>query len=138
LLYLYLFFITSSIFGQDEKVSKPSEITTKIKLGKQMLLPDGKTVLNFKKIVSDSRCPDGVSCVWAGEIVFEIEIIANNSSEIKQVTLGSDLQTLITEMTALQTHAVAISPYPKSGVSISQDNYVLTVVTKSKLVEDKF
>ncbi len=54
LLYLYFFFITSSIFGQDEKVSKPSEITTKIKLGKQMLLPDGKTVLNFKKIVSDS------------------------------------------------------------------------------------
>ena len=30
--------------------------------------------MKISKIISDSRCPEGVTCVWAGEVQLEIEI----------------------------------------------------------------
>jgi hypothetical protein len=35
------------------------------------------------KIVSDSRCPVGTNCIWAGELVMELCVIQNN--EIKEM-----------------------------------------------------
>lgn len=40
----------------------------------------------INKIISDSRCPVGTNCIWAGELVMELSVIQNN--EIKEtVTL---------------------------------------------------
>lgn len=42
--------------------------------------------LVINKIISDSRCPIGTNCIWAGELVMELNVIQNN--EIKEtVTL---------------------------------------------------
>ncbi|MEM4366749.1 MAG: hypothetical protein QW035_01300 [Candidatus Anstonellales archaeon] len=57
-----------------------------VPLNKQFDLREGETMkiegaieVKFIRIVSDSRCPAGVKCVWAGEAVAEIE--AKNGSE---------------------------------------------------------
>lgn len=39
-------------------------------------------VIVINKIVSDSRCPVGTNCIWAGEIVVEISVLQNK--EIKE------------------------------------------------------
>ena len=36
----------------------------------------------INKIVSDSRCPEGTNCIWAGEIVMELSVLQNK--EIKE------------------------------------------------------
>ena len=38
--------------------------------------------LVINKIVSDSRCPEGTNCIWAGEIVMELSVLQNK--EIKE------------------------------------------------------
>lgn len=39
------------------------------------------------KIISDSRCPEDVNCVWAGELVMELWVWKNNAiKETKEVT----------------------------------------------------
>jgi len=40
------------------------------------------TIIVINKIVSDSRCPEGTNCIWAGELVMELSVIQNN--EIKE------------------------------------------------------
>ena len=37
--------------------------------------------IKISKIISDSRCPEGVSCVWAGEVQLELEIYKNQKLE---------------------------------------------------------
>ena len=37
--------------------------------------------LKISKNIADSRCPEGVSCVWAGEVQLEIEIYKNQELE---------------------------------------------------------
>lgn len=41
------------------------------------------------KIISDSRCPEGVNCVWAGELVMELKVWKNNEiQETKELTFS--------------------------------------------------
>ena len=46
----------------------------------QVISNDYAIVIN--KIVSDSRCPEGTNCIWAGEIVMELSVLQNK--EIKE------------------------------------------------------
>ena len=36
----------------------------------------------IQKIISDSRCPEGTKCIWAGELVMELSVLQNK--EIKE------------------------------------------------------
>ena len=59
-LLVFLLIFTVSAFSQKENI-KNVKITQKIclkKTGYQLVL---------KAVISDSRCPEGVTCVWAGE-----------------------------------------------------------------------
>ena len=50
---------------------------------KEVVIKDYKIVIN--KIISDSRCPIGTNCIWAGELVMELSVIQNN--EIKETII---------------------------------------------------
>jgi hypothetical protein len=46
----------------------------------EVISNDYAIVIN--KILSDSRCPEGTNCIWAGEIVMELSVLQNK--EIKE------------------------------------------------------
>ncbi|MFN2260835.1 MAG: hypothetical protein ABR595_02065 [Psychroflexus sp.] len=58
----------------ESKVRAP-EILVKIKLLESINL--GDYAVTFKSVVSDGRCPEKVTCVWAGEAVVILEIEHN-------------------------------------------------------------
>jgi hypothetical protein len=39
-------------------------------------------VILINTIISDSRCPEGMNCIWAGELVLELRVLKND--EIKE------------------------------------------------------
>lgn len=39
----------------------------------------------INRIISDSRCPEGTNCIWAGELVLELNVIQNK--EIKETAV---------------------------------------------------
>lgn len=62
---------------------------TKPRFNENEILIDSATCSNLgknykvkiSKIISDSRCPEGVNCVWEGEIQVEIAIYKNQKLE---------------------------------------------------------
>lgn len=56
----------------------PNEVAITFK--NEVVVNDYKIVIN--KIISDSRCPMGTNCIWAGEIVMELSVLQNK--EIKE------------------------------------------------------
>lgn len=42
-------------------------------------------LIKIDKIISDSRCPEGVNCIWAGELVMELSAWQNN--ELKEAVV---------------------------------------------------
>ncbi len=50
---------------------------------KQVVVND--YVITIHKIISDSRCPEGTDCVWAGELVMELSVWQNK--KIKETVM---------------------------------------------------
>ncbi len=87
-------------------------------------VPSDTTTVRFTAVTSDSRCPSGAQCVWAGEatVVFTV-------GGAREVTLG--LRPGSTSSTAIvgmyQITLVALDPYPAVHKSMAKSDYVATI-----------
>ncbi|MCH4822578.1 hypothetical protein ML462_05275 [Gramella lutea] len=52
----------------------------------------GDYSIKFKKIISDSRCPKGVTCVWAGEVEVLVEFYENGKLKGNKVITGTNIE----------------------------------------------
>jgi hypothetical protein len=115
------------------KVETP-KIVTKLQLGKLMHF-DGVDV-KFVKVVTDSRCPKGVSCVWAGEAKVLIAIYKGNKEvEQKEIVFNTANQYAgalanIFASETLNVTGYTLSPYPEYGKEIKNDEYYIQLDVK--------
>lgn len=88
------------------------------------------------KVTDDSRCPEGVTCVWAGEVSFEVAAY-ENKKQVEQLrfTLNHDTKEGI--KTWFKQHlpengkelkSISVLPYPKDGVIIRPEDYYIKLV----------
>lgn len=55
----------------------------------EVVMNDYTIIIN--KIISDSRCPEGTNCIWAGELVIEFSVVQNKQiKETKIITFSPD------------------------------------------------
>lgn len=73
-LILFGFFIFSISVSAQEK--EATRIYNSVLQGGEQLVFGDKSI-RFKEVISDSRCPKDVTCVWAGEAKVLIEIFEN-------------------------------------------------------------
>lgn len=60
---------------QEQSNSTNKASTINLKEGQALYFKDNKTNITFKTIISDSRCPEEVNCIWAGVATAEIELL---------------------------------------------------------------
>lgn len=90
--------------------------------------------MKISKIISDSRCPEGVNCVWAGEVHLELAIYKNEKLE-KSETLSINYKTLEQNKqffaeyisTDKKIKDILVQPTKKEGQNIELKEYVLKV-----------
>ena len=90
---------------------------------------EGMTV-EFNEVIDDSRCPQGVTCIWAGQASSRVTITYQGKDYPMVLTLlGSSDQTK--ESFVQYTLIYGLSPYPVQGKRISPKDYRLNLtVTK--------
>lgn len=90
--------------------------------------------IKISKIISDSRCPEGVSCVWAGEVQLELEIYKNQKLETSEI-ISINYKKLEENRTFFSKYLssdkkvkdILILPSKKEGQTIELKDYVLKV-----------
>lgn len=90
--------------------------------------------MKITKIISDSRCPEGVTCVWAGEVQLELEIYKNQKIE-KSETISINYKMLELNKqfftkyisTDKKIKEILVLPTKKEGHNIELKDYVLKV-----------
>lgn len=70
---LFLFLVAFVACKSVKENSNEITITSK----KEIVVNDYTIVID--KIISDSRCPQGVNCIWAGELVMEVSVWQNKA-----------------------------------------------------------
>lgn len=86
-----------------------------------LALADDSRVL-FVGISQDSRCPEGVQCMWMGEAHVSLELSAGGETTTHVLKLGPNGPTeLQTQSTCVRM--LDVSPYPKAGEKIEAEDY---------------
>lgn len=112
--------------------------TTKMKgdiINQKLDAKSGKEIV-LVKVNNDSRCPEGVECVWAGEVSFEVAAYENGKvMEQVQFTLNKDTSEAIKAWFVLhlpeskkELKTIGVLPYPKDGVKIRPEEYYIKLV----------
>jgi hypothetical protein len=108
-------------------------------------LPYGKTTLRsgdtarFKdssltllRVSEDSRCAEGVTCIWAGTLKATIHTATDAGTNTEVIELGKSITTEGEMITLL-----AATPYPKAGTNILPNEYRLTFEVTKRPAEVK-
>jgi hypothetical protein len=128
LVLLLILLINLSIYSQksDQKL-KSISFTQKVikKRGTQLIL---------KKVLNDSRCPEGVNCIWAGECEIEIAIYKNRkliSTEIVMISpklYKENIAWFSKFYPNIKITEISVLPYPKSGFEINPKDFFVKIM----------
>ena len=97
-----------------------------IKIGESVTLEKGSLTIKFISLAGDSRCPEGVICVWMGNAEVILEVSKN---EIRLNTVLDPNEEVVGDY-IIQLRDVI--PYPKSGVEYMPENYSIKMVVSKK------
>ena len=105
----------------------------KVNLGEEFSLNIGQTVLivsenleiEFIDVTEDSRCPKGVTCIWAGEVTAKVAINTRNS--LDELLLTEPGLTDFPPEQSFHGYKLTyhIEPYPQASVDIAKEEYRL-------------
>lgn len=89
---------------------------------------EGQSYICLDSVVSDSRCPQGVVCIWAGEARarFKIEKYIGNPVFIDLLEGVKD-----TVINGYKFTFLKLLPYPTYGSQINPENYKARIVIKN-------
>ncbi|HET8838204.1 MAG TPA: hypothetical protein VFM82_04340 [Flavobacteriaceae bacterium] len=122
------FFGTPTFYAQNAENVKSPKIICPVKLGETIGF--GNKWVKFAKVLSDSRCPVDVTCVWAGEAKVLVEIYEGEKLlETKEVVISPTSE--IIPLFSLKNNSVGIdglAPYPNSKTPEANKKYILNLI----------
>jgi hypothetical protein len=101
-----------------------------LRVGRSATVAGEGLTVSFQGVPSDSRCPTGVQCVWAGNAV--VQVVLSKDGKALGAELNTNQAPTSVDYLNYNVALVSLAPYPSSGGSISQSQYRATfVVTKT-------
>jgi hypothetical protein len=115
---------------QPKVVSTDTEFT--LRRGERAAVEQGALLITFLAVLSDSRCPADVVCVWQGDAAMLLRIESLRSDAPTRLdTLHTELQPRQTSYLGYTIRANELRPYPYSSDDPgSRDYRVSLTVTK--------
>ncbi len=87
--------------------------------------------IQFKKVISDSRCPKDVTCIWAGEAKVLIAVMENGKQVKEQIvtlTAAEDFTFGFADSEGLYNmNSLNLYPYPVATHKIADSEYCLKI-----------
>jgi hypothetical protein len=102
-----------------------------VRQGKERKVDGSDLKISFLSVVDDSRCPEGVKCIWAGNA--KVRMSARNSKdECAEFELNTNLQPVAYHFGKYTITLENLSPYPSLKGEMKPRDYTATVVVKKK------
>ncbi|NNC49397.1 MAG: hypothetical protein HKO01_02555 [Flaviramulus sp.] len=134
LILVCLIMVSVQLYGQDStKVGTPI-IVAKLYLGKSLNIDNVE--VKFVKVLQDSRCPKGVTCIWAGEVIVLVDVFKEGKKfETQKITINSKIPLKSRFGNLFSSDDVTISalnvqPYPIYDKKINPEDYYIQLEIK--------
>ena len=106
---------------------------TEFKITQKKCLPRKGIYMRLNSVFDDSRCPDGVNCIWAGEVSATFEVYKDRKI-MEERTLLFNFKNLeenkkwFEKYYSKKIKSLGLLPYPKEGVTIKPKKHYLKIV----------
>lgn len=114
--------------GPNLQVIPPGDVTLQQGQTAEVSLPGGGPTalfIKFERVVTDSRCPSNVQCVWAGEVAVLLRLSGEASGERTLQLPGGNSGSSTTDAGRYRIELKAVTPHPVSGTAPSEPNRVV-------------
>lgn len=108
-----------------DEVSLDKEFT--LSVGQSVSVKGEDLTITFVEVVSDSRCPTGATCIWAGEASSLIEITDAASTYRKVLTEPGSSSPTKADFTGYEV-MFNLLPYPVLGKETKAKDYLLKLI----------
>lgn len=125
-IYTIVLLILFSAFAKAQDTTYVEVPKIVIKAFQGELVPIGDIGIKLIQVLEDSRCPQGVDCVWEGQAKALVQITDRNGKKTQKeiVMRGGTVAPLYTE-DGLEIIVRGLSPYPKASSKIEGKEYYL-------------
>ncbi len=116
-------FLLCSIFACQDNTASGREFT--LSIGQTVAISGEDLKITFLEVTSDSRCPSGVTCIWAGEVVCAVRIEEGTQTSIVDFIQSGNTNDYSQMTYGNHRYTFKVEPYPISGQEISDKDYRL-------------
>lgn len=120
-------FLTS--FAEPSRRVKQAQLGKEftLKVGEQAHIKEAGLKITFSTVAEDSRCPQGVNCIWAGNGRVVLKA-SRGRSKAADVQVNTEIEPKRDRVGEYEVRLVNLNPYPKEGTPIKRGEYVATLV----------
>lgn len=118
---LFLIMLCTGTLHAGRPNSTPVEVT--IKIG-QSVDCGGGMAIRFDDVLQDSRCPEGVACVWAGNAKVSVTV-TKTGKEPARVELNTNLEPRIAKALSCTMEIIRLDPLRRVNEKVDKNVYVL-------------
>ena len=131
LILLFLILFNTLAFAQNT----PKENIKYVKITQKKCLKKSDYQIVFNELVSDSRCPEGVTCIWQGEASAVVSVY-KNSKLIEDKTMVFSMKNMEENKKWFSKYlpekqkkikTIGVFPNPKQGVVVNKKDYYLKI-----------
>lgn len=125
--YLLVFFAISLISCEDTVLDQGFTFGREASFQVNQLYTsaDGFYTLKITE-VGDSRCPEGVVCVWSGEVTVKGELTERGQKQTFEIHSVVSQQNV--QPDGFTVEVVDVKPYPKYGVETKPEDVIVTLL----------
>jgi hypothetical protein len=129
-------FLSSSFLYLFAQQSRKAEVIRlgqefDLKINQEATIEGEGLAIAFESVVEDSRCPDGVDCIWSGNAKIRVR-----SSKGKQtpatIELNTDAGPKISSYLNYEIRLVGLKPRPKPSEAVRPDEYKAALIIAKK------
>ena len=102
-----------------------------LKIGQEVKIEGEDLKVGFSSVGADSRCPQGVTCVWAGNAKIGLRLQkGNNQSASVELNTGVDPRR--NSYMGYEVRLAALRPHPKVNTTLNKKSYVATLIVSKQ------
>ena len=136
LIFISLFFLGSCSLSQADELKVNFEKEFALSVGQTAVFEEVELKIKFVSVSADSRCPQGVTCIWAGEAKCQVYIGNDRSFSLVDLTDGGGIngysETIFKNANYNLKLAFKLAPYPEKDKQIDSGEYKL-ILTVTRL-----
>lgn len=133
LVVLALFAIFSPLFARQSRKAEVIQLGQEfeLKINQEATIEGEGLAVAFESVLQDGRCPEGVTCVWAGNAKIKIRLSKQNQTP-GAVELNTGVKPKSSSFLDYEIKLVALNPRPKADKPVEPNEYKATLIVVKK------